>query len=251
MPERYTSPALRTLPSRQLHVLPLVGVEAQIYNSLWRSILEGKLKPGVKLREEAIGEVFGVSRTVIRRVLTIMEQEGSVSLPANRGAWVASPMPEDIPVVFETLAMTLTYVIRALASPSNTIGKAHRDLLEQHLKAQAAADEARDLIRSQLLGCDFLILLAAIHGNPVITDLVAKMLMRQALIITVYRDYLLPPERAAFQRAMIDAILEHRAEDAVASFKARYDEIYHSLTVDAPDDEVDLAAVLRKASAAA
>ena len=42
---------------------------AEIYPQLFDAILEQRLAPGTPLTELALGEAFGVSRTVIRRVL--------------------------------------------------------------------------------------------------------------------------------------------------------------------------------------
>jgi DNA-binding GntR family transcriptional regulator len=217
MTARHLSPALHGFPPEKLHVVPLTGIEAQIYSSLWRSILEGKLKPGTKLREEVIGEVFGVSRTITRKVLQIMEQEGGVVLLLNRGAYVATPVPDDAAHVFETLGMIMTHVITRLADPSRVIRPEQCALIDQHIAAQAAADADSNFISSQLLATDFLVLLAAINGNPVITELTDRMLMRQALILTLYRQYVLPPERAAFHHFSLSfqrARLKHRAEKA-------------------------------------
>ena len=38
-----------------------------VYAHIFEAILEQRLAPGTKLSEEALGEIFGVSRTIIRR----------------------------------------------------------------------------------------------------------------------------------------------------------------------------------------
>jgi DNA-binding GntR family transcriptional regulator len=40
---------------------------AAIYKALWHAIIEQALQPGAKLPEDAIGEKFGASRTIVRR----------------------------------------------------------------------------------------------------------------------------------------------------------------------------------------
>ncbi|WP_132829102.1 GntR family transcriptional regulator [Pseudomonas aeruginosa] len=41
-----------------------------VYAHIFDAILEQRLAPGTKLSEEALGEIFGVSRTIIRRALS-------------------------------------------------------------------------------------------------------------------------------------------------------------------------------------
>lgn len=62
-----------------------------VYAHVFDAILEQRLAPATKLSEEGLGEIFGVSRTVIRRALSRLAHEGVVSLRPNRGAVVASP----------------------------------------------------------------------------------------------------------------------------------------------------------------
>src|SRR5262245_55588136 len=64
---------------------------AAIYQALRRAIIEQALEPGAKLPEDAIGERFGVSRTLVRHALGRLAGEGLVELRRNHGAAVAKP----------------------------------------------------------------------------------------------------------------------------------------------------------------
>ena len=46
-----------------------------VYAHIFDAILEQRLAPGTKLSEEALGEIFGVSRTIIRRALSRLAHE--------------------------------------------------------------------------------------------------------------------------------------------------------------------------------
>ena len=57
-----------------------------IYRALRHAIIEQALPPGSKLPEDAIGEQFGASRTIVRHALGQLAAEGLVELKRNRGA---------------------------------------------------------------------------------------------------------------------------------------------------------------------
>jgi len=57
-----------------------------VYAHIFEAILEQRLAPGTKLSEEALGEIFGVSRTIIRRALSRLAHEGVVLLRPNATA---------------------------------------------------------------------------------------------------------------------------------------------------------------------
>ncbi len=80
--------ALQTAPD--LH-----DKDESIFQALMTAIVEHQLLPGSKLPEEALAEVFGVSRTGIRKVLQRLAAVQMVTLTPKRGAHVASPTVEE------------------------------------------------------------------------------------------------------------------------------------------------------------
>lgn len=68
---------------------------AAICTALRRAIIERALQPGDRLPEDALGERFGVSRTIARHALGQLAAEGLVDLRRNRIAVVATPSFED------------------------------------------------------------------------------------------------------------------------------------------------------------
>ncbi|PBQ15691.1 GntR family transcriptional regulator [Pseudomonas congelans] len=90
---------LKKLP-RSLGVSRNLTQDDVVYEHVFDAILEQRLAPGTRLSEEALGEIFGVSRTIIRRALSRLGHEGVVLLRPNRGAVVASPSVEEARQVF-------------------------------------------------------------------------------------------------------------------------------------------------------
>ena len=72
-----------------------------IYRALRHAIIEQALAPGAKLPEDAIGERFGASRTIVRAALGQLAAEGLVELRRNRGAAVATPAWEEARDTFD------------------------------------------------------------------------------------------------------------------------------------------------------
>src|SRR3546814_17456473 len=60
----------------------------QAYQGLLAAIAEGRLKPGERVRETALAEELGISRTPIREALQRLARDGLVQLDARSGARV-------------------------------------------------------------------------------------------------------------------------------------------------------------------
>jgi DNA-binding GntR family transcriptional regulator len=78
--------------------------DESIFQALMTAIVEHQLLPGSKLPEEALAEVFGVSRTGIRKVLQRLAAVQMVTLTPKRGAHVASPTVEEARHIFHPRA---------------------------------------------------------------------------------------------------------------------------------------------------
>ncbi|MFW6346877.1 MAG: GntR family transcriptional regulator, partial [Halomonas sp.] len=76
-----------------------------IYRAISDAIIEHRLKPGARLREDALAEVFGVSRTGIRKILQRLALEQLVTLTPRRGASVTRPTADEAREVFDARQM--------------------------------------------------------------------------------------------------------------------------------------------------
>ncbi|WP_314173907.1 GntR family transcriptional regulator [Streptomyces winkii] len=65
------------------------STRAHIVSLLREAIIEGRLQPGARLRQDRLSEEYGVSATPIREALRQLESEGLVVHEPNRGAFVA------------------------------------------------------------------------------------------------------------------------------------------------------------------
>lgn len=76
------------------------SMRSRVFNRLREDILTGKYKRNDELREAAIGEELGVSRTPVREALHQLELEGLVEIIPNRGAYVVGITAQDVEDIF-------------------------------------------------------------------------------------------------------------------------------------------------------
>ncbi len=153
-----------------------------IYNALWHAIIEQALQPGAKLPEDAIGEKFGASRTIVRAALGRLAAEGLVELRRNRGAAVATPSWNEARDVFDVRIGLERLVVARLA------GGLSRDQIKA-LKAHVDAEEQAHGSNMPLqirLATAFHIKLAEMTGNPVLARYVSEVASRCGLILALY-----------------------------------------------------------------
>ena len=102
----------RSRPKKDTKSGKKTPTEDFVYQQISDAILEQRLAPGTKLTEESLSEIFGASRTVIRRALTRLKYENIVEIRPNRGAIVASPTTAQSMQVFDARMIVEEAVIR-------------------------------------------------------------------------------------------------------------------------------------------
>ncbi|MFP1886573.1 GntR family transcriptional regulator [Lonsdalea quercina] len=154
-----------------------------IYHALLNAIVEHQLLPGTKLPEEALAEVFGVSRTGIRKVLQRLAAVQMINLAPKRGAQVATPSVDEARQIFHTRSLlecaNLPQVV-AHCRPS------HCQALEKVVQAEDNAHQDQNGAEAIRLSAAFHIQLQAISGNAVLTGMVSQLTLRSSLVIAAY-----------------------------------------------------------------
>lgn len=90
------------LPADQSFARPPLAVA--LSDALRDLILEGHLPEGEKIREKALTERFGVSRTPLREAMKVLAAEGLIELIPNRGAVVSRQSEKELAESFRVLA---------------------------------------------------------------------------------------------------------------------------------------------------
>jgi DNA-binding GntR family transcriptional regulator len=153
-----------------------------IYRTLRHAIIEQALEPGAKLPEDAIGERFGASRTIVRNALGQLAAEGLVELRRNRGAAVATPSWEEARDTFDVRLGLERLVMSRLAG---NLTSDQIKTLEKHVDQEEHARGNNEPL-SIRLATEFHILLAQMTGSPVLERYVSEVSSRCGLILALY-----------------------------------------------------------------
>lgn len=72
------------------------SLRGRVFHRLREDILSGKYKENDELKEVAIGEELGVSRTPVREAFRQLELEGLIQIVPNKGAYVTGITEKDV-----------------------------------------------------------------------------------------------------------------------------------------------------------
>src|SRR5690606_31379313 len=89
--------------------------DERIHSEIYAAIINHQLRPATPLHEDALASAFGVSRTIIRKVLQQLSHEKLVELIPNKGAIVARPSVEEAHQVFQARRMVECMLVARLA----------------------------------------------------------------------------------------------------------------------------------------
>ena len=104
----------------------------RVRDELQHAILEGVLRPGERLRAEALAQRFGTSRTPVREALLQLEAQGLVEVEPNRGAVVRA---------FDSADLLDLYELRALLEPAAAARAATRIGDDEIAQLKALTDD--------------------------------------------------------------------------------------------------------------
>lgn len=156
----------------------------EIYNRIWLSIAERKLKPGTRLKEEQLAEIFSVSRARVRQALAALEHDGLVTLVPNRGAFVSQPSIEEARDIFFARRTIETQLVARLCEVVTPTAIAR---LEAHVTQEREARAAGDTKATVRLSGAFHLLIGELAGSPYLWDVLRDLLSRTSLIIVMYQ----------------------------------------------------------------
>lgn len=195
-----------------------VSQELLIYQRIFDAILEQKLAPGARLTEEPLGEIFGVSRTIIRRSLLRLSHEGIIELIPHKGARVVITPIEQVADYF-----TARQVVEcAIAHMATGRGKPYQiDALRALIVEEKRYFESGTRGKGLSASSEFHLQIVAIANNAPLADFARQLISRTALIVSQYQDTSRAPCVYQEHDTLIDA-LDGRSPDLTERLMAEH-----------------------------
>lgn len=159
--------------------------DGRLYNEILDAILDRRLSPGVKLKEDELSGIFSVSRTVVRRALLRLSHDRIVDIQPNRGATIIRP---DVQKAREVLG------VRRLIE-SELVREATMAATKESLdKLRRCVEDERDEVNRQHVGSglrlsgDFHIQLSMLSPNSTLQSYLKELVPQTSLIIAMYQS---------------------------------------------------------------
>lgn len=212
-----------------------------ICRALRRAIIEQALEPGAKLPEDALGERFGVSRTIARHALGQLASEGLVELRRNRIAVVVTPSWQDARDAFDIRMELERLVVRQVAG---RLSKSQLARLRAHVGAENAARDGANAV-SIRLATEFHILLATMTNSPILVRYVSEIAYRCCLTLSLFSRPHSSECGISEHLAIIDALENGNAATAMSLMHGHLDSVARrALVTPSPTRGRDLIDVL-------
>ncbi|MBA1293298.1 GntR family transcriptional regulator [Pseudomonas lurida] len=212
-------PALRLVAGKK----PSVD---DIYPQLFDAILEQRIAPSSRFTEEGLGDTFGVSRSVIRRVLAKLSHQQVIILRPNQRAQVAAPDSLQTRHILEARRITeITVVQLACAQATPTQIRQLRELIAREREC-IEHDQRGPAIR---LSGEFHLQLAAMAGNAPLAQFLNSLVPLTSLVIAQYEAKACT--YCAWQEhvAIVDAIEQRDSNTAVTLMTQHLDHLESKL----------------------
>jgi DNA-binding GntR family transcriptional regulator len=206
----------------------------EIATDIATAIIERRLPPGTKLKEEALARLYSVSRTKVRAALLMLSKDDLIEIVPEKGACVSRLTRREAQEIFAVrrileAALAREFMAKATAADYRRI--------EQHLKRERKALASNSpQLRTRLLA-EFHTLLAEIVGNEVLLNILGKLAARTSLAAmrsqSEHDATCSSDEHAAF----IEAAKSGDTERAVALMVEHLDHVQEGLAFDDDPEE--------------
>lgn len=219
-------------------------ISEQICEAISSAIAEGALRPGMKILDDVIAKHFGVSRTVARGAVVILEREHVIERRRNHGAFISTPDKQEAEHLLEARRMLeLAIVERAIKSaPESELDRLHA-MTEEEDTIHSGADTAA---KKRLAG-NFHLELAKAAGNTVLVGSLKNVIARLSLVAALYERQSTERCGAHDHREIIKAIRDGDRESALSLMEKHLQHLEDSLDLSAQvSDQSSLSAVLSK-----
>ena len=246
-PRKTTAPALPA-PAAEAGGTPAVGAADRVYEAIYAAVIDHRLTPGSRLREEELAQAFSVSRTLVRQALHRLAQDGAILLRHNRGALVSEPTRRDGDHVFDARRVVECEVARRLAGK---LTAEQLGALRRLVGAEARATRSQNKQEAIRLSGAFHLQLAQMSGNPIFVRLLEELLPTTSLLMALYKAPGEPMCVAHSHQRLLQMLATATGTAASTEMRRHLREIERSLSLNPPRCAAPLRDVFKAYKAAA
>lgn len=210
-PAKAAAKTVKAAPAKSAESAPALSTD-QIYERIVTAILEHRLVPGTQLIEDKLATIFDVSRTKVREATGRLVHDRIATNIPNRGAFIASPTPEEARQVFAARRMIEPGLIREATHKATARQIA---ALRAHVAREAKARTAGSASALLVLTGEFHLMLAEIAGNGFLERTLRELESLTCLCIILY-DAPGSPSCAPDEHELLLAAIEARDADRAA-----------------------------------
>jgi DNA-binding GntR family transcriptional regulator len=176
------------------------------------AILDGRLEPGRRLKEEELARELGISRTPVREALFVLQTEGLIDAPPNRGAVVRAYQPDDLEDLYQLRAVLEGFAARRAATRISPGDIARLEESCDRFERLRAVEELDEIVAENVRFHDVVLAAAA-------SERLAQMTRNVVQLPLVYRSfYWYSPEQKRisehYHRQLTAVLAVHDAERA-------------------------------------
>lgn len=159
--------------------------DQKLYNEVLDAILDGRLSPGIKLKEDELADIFSVSRTVVRRALLKLAHDRIVNMQPNRGATIIHP---DVKQAKEILSVRRLIEGAIIQEATANASKKDLDDLRQCVEAEQDHVSRKVMGTGLRLSGDFHVRIAMLAKNETLLSYLKELVPQTSLIIALYQS---------------------------------------------------------------
>lgn len=162
-----------------------VSLREQVVAQIRTAIIEGRLKPGDHIVEQALTEQLGVSRTPVREALILLEREGLLVASRNRGCFVRVFTRNDVAAIFSMRTMLENFAAELIVERLTADDYEH---LEATITRQRQFIEQGDFKNVRSTDMSFHRYLVERSGHPLLCRSWAELVAQIAALLYVRAD---------------------------------------------------------------
>lgn len=142
-----------------------------LFHRLQSEILKGGYKAGEKISEQAVCDLYGLSRTPVREAFKLLESAGLIETIPNRGAFVLGLSDRDIDDLFE---MRKAYEILAIKWAIERAGKKDLEVIQEAYEFMEFYTMRKDTEKVLNINRQFHSLIYKISGNRMLENILSN-----------------------------------------------------------------------------